>query len=1188
MSEPTPTPPKRVFISATSHDLKSYREAVAKWARERLYDPIVQDEFPTHTDHYTVRTLLRDKLSLCDAVVHLAGLYYGAEPGGDVVLENRRSYTQLEYDVARALRKQIIALIADEKYEPDRPINDQNPELAKLQRDHRSRIKANKGLYYSFRDIPGLLARLENVVITNSVAKPSNLPAVGALFKGRDEFLEQLRCKVENKVGSALVIATKQTIHGLGGIGKTRLAIEYANRYSEHYNALLFVVADSPENLRANIANLCGALRIDEPDPTKQCDAALKWLQEHPGWFLIVDNVDTKEAAKAVEESILSKLKEGHILVTSRLSGWRNRDLEPLELDVISEDASIEMLLEGTQGLRRANENDRQFAEKLSKKFGYLPLALQQAVGFISTRRCSIADYLARWENADKKVIEWHDELELKYPRSVATTWELSFNEISNNGKAALSVISWLAPDPIPRTLLEKVPQSPEALDIEEAIAELSRYSFLNVVDPDCQFVQVHSLVSDITRYRMADSDRKAFLQKSIAAASALIQNSSPQDPRTWPDLYRPCREHFARLIEHAGASVATTQVAELMNYLGLYLAKLANFSQAESLYRRAIKIYEDSLGPDHTEVAVCLNNLAILLAEVQQFTEAEQLQQKAFEIRQKIFGPNHPNVGLSLNNVAAMWDQKNRLDVAEPLYRRAIEIYTASDGSNDRMIALVTNNLGVLLSKSNRPDEAESMYRKALNLREGLYGSNHPEVASSIHDLAFLLEQTARFDEVESMYRTALRIREETYRQSHPETAQSLHDLAVFLKKKGRKRESEPLLRRALSMREDLYGVNHARIIPSLNELAGLLEDMDLKNEAESLYRRALDIQTKYHGSNHPVVATCMMQLGLFLGSADRNDEAESLYRRAIEIRADASADSAPDLAISLFGLAMHLLKTKRLSESENLLRRAIELWTTCYGGHDENLAKFVNQLALLLQQTHRLNEAEPLHNQVLEILTGLYGSDHLEIAATRCNLGILYAATGRFEEAAHHHQLALEIREKQLGPEHVEVAFILKEYSHALRLLNRVDEAETMVRRALAIYETTTGSKSPGFAECLHELSANIRLHSPEDAEIHSRQALQIFSSQTPIDLISCACARSILTRILCSLKRLNEAVVEITEAVKLLHLHHLQAGIGHAIEQAILQNFKETLTMAGLSTQEIYQRLIEINPEYGELGN
>lgn len=1186
MSENNHSRLKRVFISATTHDLRSYRELVTKWARDRHYDPVVQDEFPTHSDLVTVRSLLRDKLSPCDAVVHLAGLYYGAEPEGAVASESRRSYTQLEYDVARALRKQVIVLIADDQYEPDHPIEEQNPELAKLQSDHRNRILANKGMYYYFKDQSSLLAKLEKVVITDSIAKPSNLPAVGTLFKGRDEFLEQLRAKVERKIGSALVITTKQTIHGLGGIGKTRLAIEYANRYAEYYNALLFVVADSPESLRANIANLCGALRIDEADPAKQCDAAIRWLQEHPGWFLIVDNVDTKEAASAVEESILCKLKEGHILVTSRLSGWRNRDLEPLELDVISEKASVEMLMEGTEGSRRAKEDDRDAAEKLSKKFGFLPLALQQAVGFISTRRCAIRDYLERWEKADKKVVEWHDELELKYPRSLATTWELSFHEISDNSRAALSVISWLAPDPIPRSLLEKTSQSSEPLDIEDAVAELSRYSFLQVVDADCQLVQVHSLVSQITRYRMSNLDRKMSLQRALSAAVTLVEGSPPQDPSTWPTLYSPCREHFTRLIEQSGELEASTDVASLMNHLGLYLAKLASFSQAELLYRRALKIYEGLLGPNHADVAVCMNNLAALLVDIHRYADAEQLYQKALKIREEIYGPNHPNVGLSLNNLATLWDSTGRQSLAEPFYRRALEIYKSNVGSYNHRIALIKNNLAVSLANRNRWDEAESMYREALKMREELYGSNHPEVASSIHDLAHLLEHKGQYEEVESMYLRALNIREEVYGPNHPDVAQSLHDLATLHRKRGRTEEAESLFKRALEIRERLFGVKHPSIASSLLGLAGLLDDMDSKIESEALYRRVLEIRTASLGAKHPDVARSLMQLGILSRSNGRHAESEDYYRRAMNILDDKSETAVADLAICQLGLAVLLQEKGELSEAEDLLQRAITNWKNSYGPEDVTLAKFVNHLALLFQKTNRFDEAEMLHNQALQILQNFYGSDHLDVAACLCNLAMLYVVTDRINEAESFHRDALVIREKHLGRQDLDVAFSLKEYAGVLRLLNRFDEAEPMIRRAMHIYENSKEASEPRLAECLHELSAIIRMHSPEQAEVYSRQALRIFDSQTPIDLISCACVRSVLTRVLCSLHRLKEAVAQITEAVEFLHRKRMESGISQSVERVIIQNYRETLQLSGLSDDEIEQRLTEFAPEFRNL--
>jgi tetratricopeptide (TPR) repeat protein len=188
----------------------------------------------------------------------------------------------------------------------------------------------------------------------------------------------------------------------------------------------------------------------------------------------------------------------------------------------------------------------------------------------------------------------------------------------------------------------------------------------------------------------MTSSDQQVYLQKALSAAAEIVRGSSPQDPRTWPALYGPCREHFAILIQHVDDSNANAQVANLMNYLGLYLAKLPDYAQAENLYQRAIKIYENTSGPDHTDVAMCLNNLAALMVENARYKEAEALYWKAFTIRQNAFGPHHTNVGLSLNNLATLMDSTNRQSQAEPLYRRALEIYKSGDEKDSPMVPLI------------------------------------------------------------------------------------------------------------------------------------------------------------------------------------------------------------------------------------------------------------------------------------------------------------------------------------------------------------------------------------------------------------------------------------------------------------------------------------------------------------------
>jgi hypothetical protein len=206
--------------------------------------------------------------------------------------------------------------------------------------------------------------------------KPRNIPSsIKNYFKGREPFLEQIR-KTLAEAGhkgqhrAAAITATVATVHGLGGIGKTRVAIEYAHRYAGEYTALLFVQADSPDSLKANLAKLCGPFVLDLPEKVaKELDvqvaAALRWLQQHPGWFLIFDNVDTKEAAKAVED-LLSKLSQaGQVLITSRIGHW-SKAVQSLALDVLAEQDAADFLLLRTDERRRKSPDDPAQARTLA------------------------------------------------------------------------------------------------------------------------------------------------------------------------------------------------------------------------------------------------------------------------------------------------------------------------------------------------------------------------------------------------------------------------------------------------------------------------------------------------------------------------------------------------------------------------------------------------------------------------------------------------------------------------------------------------------------------------------------------------------------------------------------------------------------------------------------------------------
>ncbi|NBV24523.1 MAG: toll/interleukin-1 receptor domain-containing protein, partial [Proteobacteria bacterium] len=316
---------------------------------------------------------------------------------------------------------------------------------------------------------------------------PSNLPGgyISRLFLGREEFLEQLRTALTRRnhataITQAVPVATG--IAGLGGIGKTHAAVVYADRHRGDYCALLFVSGDSPEKLRASLAALCSVLQLDAagalpPDESVRVAAAVDWLASHHDWLLIVDNVDTEEAAAALT-ALLEHLTTGHVLITSRLHDWADH-VESLDLDVLHPDAATDLLLKLTEKQRRKANDDPAQARRLAELMEGLPLALHQAAGYIREQRLTLAGYLATYEREAAELLGWFKQHLIPYagpesigPRPVLITWKTSFDKLDADTRFWLLVFAHFAADPIPEFLLDDAPDATDEVKIRHRTAK--------------------------------------------------------------------------------------------------------------------------------------------------------------------------------------------------------------------------------------------------------------------------------------------------------------------------------------------------------------------------------------------------------------------------------------------------------------------------------------------------------------------------------------------------------------------------------------------------------------------------------------------------------------------------------------------------------------------------------------------
>jgi hypothetical protein len=360
-----------------------------------------------------------------------------------------------------------------------------------------------------------------------SRGKPIELPypPLGHLFKGRDDFLRRLRRSLTGGIGRTAIVSA--ALYGLGGVGKTRTAIEYAWAYQEDYTSLLFVIAETPEALRRNLAALVGPLVLNLPEQSAEDEevrlkAALDWLNAHPGWFLILDNLDTYEALTEAER-LIGKLTGGHLVITSRLSNFAGY-FEPLELDVLTVDDAAAFLLDRTENYRRKTDHDAAAARSLATELGRLALALEQAGAYIARRRLTIDRYGQLWRENWPTVADWADEKITKYPRAVAATWQTSVNQVGAPGRRLLEMLAWLAPEPVPNFLLDVPVPSLAASDPGEVLADLAAYSLVRRSTDKDEFI-IHRLVQDLTRRSLSNEHAHKALMEALRRPGGITES---------------------------------------------------------------------------------------------------------------------------------------------------------------------------------------------------------------------------------------------------------------------------------------------------------------------------------------------------------------------------------------------------------------------------------------------------------------------------------------------------------------------------------------------------------------------------------------------------------------------------------------------------------------------------------------
>jgi len=657
-------------------------------------------------------------------------------------------------------------------------------------------------------------------------------------FTGREEHLASLKTALNSGKPAALT----QAIHGLGGVGKTQLALEYAYRNVAEYDIVWWVRSEEPTTLAAGYASLAKALDLPEKESADQeviIQAVKHRLEQIPKWLLVFDNA--KDPAYVM--NYIPHGQMGHVLITSRYANWRGT-ATPLDVEVLKRPESVDLLL------KRTGYTDREAADALAEALGDLPLALEQTGAYMEATRRSFSDYL-------KMFTERKNELWDRagpppdYPDTVATTWNIAFDEVmqlSSAGADLLNLCAFLAPDDIPVELLnsgaQHLPESLTAvasdpLAFDDAVDPLRRYSLVEITE---ETISVHRLVQAVTRDRLDDEKRKKWAEAAVRIVNKAFPFKS-DDVGTWP-VCSHLLPHALAAADHAETlDVASDSTGRLLNQTGLYLKGRAQFAEAKEMHERALAIGEATYGPDHPQVAIYVNNLGLVLQALGDLEGAKKMYERALAIDEATYGPDHPQVAIYVNNLGLVLQALGDLEGAKKMYERALAIGEATYGPDHPTVAIYVNNLGGVLQDIGDMEGAKKMYERALAIDEATYGPDHPQVAIYVNNLGGVLQALGDMEGAKKMYERSLAIDEATYGPDHPNVAIDVNNLGLVQKALGDMEGAKKMYGRALVIDEATYGPDHPDVAIDVNNLGGVLHDLgDLKG-AKKMFEHALAI---------------------------------------------------------------------------------------------------------------------------------------------------------------------------------------------------------------------------------------------------------------------------------------------------------------------------------------------------------
>jgi len=838
----------KVYVSSTSIDLKPERQAVLDWLRLARHQAV--DSYLPDSD--TVRDSCLDDVAGCDLYVLIVGHRYGFQPAKDN--PDGLSITQLEFRRAGQCGIPRVALLRTSI--PDVRLSDlQDPLRARLVLGFRDEV-AGAVRAAEFSDLQGLIQGL-STGIQGALDKLGRRgerragPVAGRVLRlaprpvylaGREELLAGLEARLAGDGGGPRVVA----LCGLGGAGKTCVAVEYAYRHLGGAGVCWQLPAEDPAVLAAGFGELAAALGVaDAGDVVAAVHAVLAGGAAR--WLLVFDNAPDR----ALVAPFVPPAGPGRVLITSRNPNWPG---QAVEVPVLDRQVAAGFLMTRTGA---AGAQEEAAALELAGELGGLPLALEQAGAYMQAAGRSVGEYLGLFRGRRAELLGRGDPA--GYDKRVTTTWALALAGLGGAGPAAglLRLVACCAAEDIPLHLLLRpglaaedfdaavgpvlVPLLADELARDEAVAGLRRFSLISA--PRGGLIAVHRLVQAITLDQLPPGEAQAWRRAAAAVIDAALPDD-PQSPGCWPV--------FAALLPHAQAALDPASYG--MYQVARYLGASGSYAAALAIQQQVLRAREETRGAEHPDTLTARDNLARWAGEAGDPAGARDQFAALVPVRERVSGAEHPATLTARDNLA-----------------RWAGLAGDAAGARDQYAALVP-------------------------VRERVSGAEHPDTLTARANLAYYTGAAGDPAGARDQYAALVPVIERVLDAGHPDTLTARDNLARWTGEAGDPAAARDQFAALVPVRERVSGAEHPHTLTARAGLARWTGAAGDPAAARDQYAALVPVRERVSGAEHPETLTARANLASFTGQAGDPAAARDQFAALVPVRERVSGAGHPD----------------------------------------------------------------------------------------------------------------------------------------------------------------------------------------------------------------------------------------------------------------------------------------------------